>query len=204
MKRNIFLLKGDSVIHNSKIYELDMFIKDFKCPKRMDIYILDEDLFIHDYPITTKLYKNNTIDNIIKSVFGTDEDYLFDYKLDYKNKLVNIYAIKGGNRVSRLCANSTCIEVTPLQFEIWRKVKRKFKYRDYKLIYLFNGTYYFMEFKNRKLNKSFVKYVLDDIKDVIRNSDGNKIYIDSKIEGLNIKNTEKIDIRSILDEKILS
>lgn len=204
MKRNVFLLKGNNVIHKGKIYEIDMFLKEFKIPKQIVIYILGEDLFIHDYAINTKVHKNNVIDNILKSVFGVDEDYLFDYNLDRKNKLVNIYAVKGGHRVSKLCKNVIDVKVIPLQFEISRLSKSKVKDKNFRLIYLYSGSYYFMEFYNMKLIKSFVKDNLEDVKKIVENDSSTVIYIDNKIEELNIKNTKKIDLRRILDEKILS
>ena len=202
MKRNIFFLKSDRVIYNNQSYNIDSLIEDVKLPKQMVIYILEEDLFINEYLFDSRINIKQDVDKFIHNIFGVNKDYLFDYKVDFKNKIANIYTIKGGNRVNKICRNVSDLKVIPVQFEILRKVKRRIIDKNYELIYLYEGCYYFLKVDNNNLKKSVVKYSLEDVKNLIDVDCENLIYIDSKIVDLDIKNKKIIQLGGILDEKI--
>ena len=204
MKKNIFFLKGDTVVYNRENYDIDTFIKEFKLPKNIIVYILDEDLFINDYVFTNRIHCREEIDKFIRNTFGNDKDYLFDYKIDWKNKIANIYTIKGGSRLSKICINASDLKVVPLQFEILSYAKRKIKDKSYELVYLHNDSYYFLKVNNNNIKRSVVKDDFDDIKKLISLDEEVSIYIDNKIKGIDYKNIKEIQLGGILDEKILS
>ncbi|WP_024615024.1 hypothetical protein [Clostridium sp. Ade.TY] len=128
------------------------------------VFILDEELYIKEYLKTKKKEIYNIIENDIKSELNT-EDYLIDFKIDKSINITYIYAIKGGNKISKILDYIKNIEVVPIQFQIIDFIKKEKKENTFKAIIDINKKGYFIEVLNGNLinNKIYNNYNLENL-----------------------------------------
>jgi len=152
MKNSVIYIENNRVIYNDYEYDYENLGEQQKLNNKRILFILNQDLYTKrmDYK------KNQSINNLIISAFGEDEDYLFHYEFGHKKTEVVVYAIKGGNVVSFLCHGAKKIKVVPIQVYIAKKIVKIIKDKKWKLIFEFKGSYYYIVYEYNYIQCSFV------------------------------------------------
>lgn len=206
LEESLVLMGRNIVIYKGITYEHQSFFENIKLKRKRYIIILDEDIYVKKISINTKSILNYEITKIKEESFGKDEEYLIDYNINKKENIVYIYAIKGGNKVSKLCYGAKKAQVVPLQFYVMRKLKTKIKDKVYGFIFKYSDNYYYYFF-----NKGFVEesYVLKDVESLMKKASVIQnqyiLYIEKGIDLVNFKNIaefKEIELRRILNERV--
>ena len=205
LKSSVILIKANKVIYGGTYYDLNNFIREKIYIKNRYIYLLDEDLYINKHTFNKKdKIGIRDINRIIEEEFGLDDDYLFDYITNRKKTKLTIYAIKGGERVSILCENARKVRVIPIQLQMLKSIKRKVKDKSFASIFIYKDSYYYISVEDGVFEKSFVEKNLKDF--LLRFKDykyKEPLYLDSRIDGINIKNMKELDFGGLFNDKIL-
>lgn len=198
-KNRLFLLDR-RVINNNVIKDIkDINLKDMS--KNRHILILEEQLFIKKIDVN----RNDSIDEIIYKSFGRDSDYLYHHFTINKGKTLIIYAVKGGNRVKELCEGANKVKVDIIQEYVIRFAKKNIKEKDWELVFLYRDHYYYINYKNKYINNSYINIDINVLKNKIDTIKGSKIYIDNKIDINNFCDYEivSINLGEMVNEKKL-
>lgn len=194
-KSNVFIYDDKVEIDNKIIFRHKL--DSCTLGKKVNIIILDEELYIKTIDINNKL----NICNIIKKSFGNNKDFLFHY-FTLNNEKVILYAIKGGEILESLCSETVFIKVIPIQIYVLNYFKRKLKKESLSIIFTFKNTYYYIDYCNGYINRNIVN---KNESEILENITLDNVYVDNKLsirEDLSNK-VNKIDMGEILDEKSL-
>lgn len=119
----------------------------------MNIYILEEEVFNKRY-----YYKNDyNIEQLLSNDFVIDDNYLFDYKINKLNKYIDVYAVKGGVNIYKLCKDAANLQVMPIQLKIANDVKGKIKDKIYGIILTIKDIYYYIGVENKRVIRTIVE-----------------------------------------------
>lgn len=200
MNKSIIYIKNNSIIYNNTEYESGELKTNKKLYDKRILFILEQDLYIKKMDF----HKNQSVNNLIMSEFGENEDYLFDYKMSKDKKQIVVYAIKGGNTVLLLCDGAKAVKVIPIQIYITNSIKKLIKDKIWNAISKFKGSYYFIAYKDKYIKCSYVEKNIDNLIERIKeNNYLEDLYVDinikcEKLQNIDIKN---ISLGEILNEK---
>lgn len=193
---NLVLVKEDRIIYKGRSYQTYELRRNKVLPKNLNIVILDEDIYVKNISYIESKIDENFIENIIQTEFGLNQDYLFDYSVKNKQKIVNIFAIKGGKIISEISKDKESIRVLPFQIYIIKKLQKKIRKKCWNLVMEFMESYYYISCANNKLVLGYVYNEVDILKNNIKDLSINQLYVDKSIIGKfrDLKNVLEINI----------
>lgn len=193
---NLVLVKEDRIIYKGRSYQTYELRRNKVLPKNLNIVILDEDIYVKNISYIESKIDENFIENIIQTEFGLNQDYLFDYNVKNKQKIVNIFAIKGGKIISEISKDKESIRVLPFQIYIIKKLQKKIRKKCWNLVMEFMESYYYISCANNKLVLGYVYNEVDILKNNIKDLSINQLYVDKSIIGKfrDLKNVLEINI----------
>lgn len=200
MNKSIIYIKNNTVIHNNIEYNYEELKKCKKLSNKRILFILDQELFTKKMDYN----KNQSVNNLILSAFGNDEDYLFHYDFVNKKREVVVYAIKGGNSVLFLCEDAKKVKVIPIQIYISSNIIKKIKQKTWGVIFEFKSSYYYISYKDNFINCSYVENNINNLIERIKDYKYvNNLYVDNNISSVKLgnKDNNNISIKEFLDEK---
>ncbi|SFC96461.1 hypothetical protein [Clostridium uliginosum] len=223
MSKSLLIIKNNTFTYQDNEYLFDEFDEiQSSLSKDRELIILEEELYSkHFFGNFKKKELHNFIENKLNKEFQKNDDILYHYEQDKKNKMISIYSIKGGKRVEILSQEAKELVVKPIQFIIKETMIDLLgkKALNAKLILQFDKSYYYVSLKKGKFYYSFVEKKMDIllnrihelyIKEAIKQEE-NKVYVDSAIYDFTkkiyknfIDKFELISINSgdLLNEKI--
>lgn len=182
MKKNIIFLKENSFDYENHEYGFNEIEEKSMYFKNLKVIILEESLYIKN--ISLKFRFGNLekyIEKKIADIFPQDGKILYDYEKNHDNNCVYIYAVRGKDKIEKLCSESVSLEVIPIQFvikKILNIVLRK-KYEDIMALIQFEKTYYFIKCANGALIDNYVSENIKKIYDYLNEKDfKGKIVVD--------------------------
>lgn len=162
----------------------------------MNIYILEEEVFNKRY-----YYKNEyNIEQLLSSDFVLDDNYLFDYKINKLNKYVDVYAVKGGSNIDKLCKDATNLQVIPIQLKIAKDIKGKIRDKVYGLIITIKDIYYYICVANKRVIRTIVEKEEEIFKERIKKySTKYPTYIENRVkDNFKLDKCKKIKLKGSL------
>ena len=193
---SLVFVKEDTIIYKGISYRTYELRRNKVLPKNLNIVILDEDIYVKNISYIQSKIDENFIENIIQTEFGLNQDYLFDYNVKNKQKIVNIFAIKGGKIISEISKDKERIRVLPFQIYIIKKLQKKIRKKCWNLVMEFMESYYYISCANNKLLSGYVYNEVDILKNNIKDLGINQLYVDKSIiaKFRDLKNVLEINI----------
>lgn len=205
-RKSLMFIKENLILYNNSTYDYLSIIQEKNLLKRRIIIILDEDLYIKTLNIdNNKKEITVKIQEIINAKFGFSEDYLFDYKFSKRKKQLDLYAIKGGDRVDKLISKRIDVKVVPIQVHVFKLIRKIIKIRNFDIIFYFSGTYYYVSISENNIKSTLLAQSKDILINKLTNCIlENSLYIDKKIK-YNFENLFKeiklLEFGGILNEE---
>ena len=136
--------------------------------------ILNQSLLIN----TIKMKKSDITGKIIQSHinnnFGGDKDYLYKYIYLKKEKIIYLYAVKGGESVSKIIDKKYNVSVMPIQMYILKFLINKTKLASFDVIFNFNNVIYFIKVNNKNIIENNIENTEDELIKSMKNSNISK------------------------------
>ena len=210
MKKDIIFLKEFSFNYVNDEYGFDEIEKRYMFFKNLKVIILEESIYIKAIPLQYRFGNlEKYIENKIVEIFPQDGKILYDYEKSNEKNCVYIYAIRGKDKIEKLCSESVSLEVLPIQFiikDILNIILRK-KEIDVMALVKLDDIYYFIKCSNGLLIDNYVSEDILKIYDYLdeKNFQG-KIIVDKKcsVDEYFLRNLEIIekDILELIYEKL--
>ena len=198
LNESVIYIKNNKVIYNDLEYDYQTIKDKLKNSAKRIVVILNEDIYVKRIEFNRK----QSIDNFISNEFGEDEDYLFHYYYLNNKKEVVIYAVKGGNLVLSLCEGIKKVKIIPVQIHIIKILNKLIKSKNWKVIFQFKGSYYYISYLDNYIKSSYVEQkIIDILEKVNEENDFDNMYIDSNISNVNLRNTSKVNLGEYLNER---
>lgn len=204
--KDIIFVEGSRFRVNDKVYELESINKFLsKAKKRRKIIIYNENMF--NKQIDFKQNKNINEEEINKKIteeFGEDKSYLFNYRKNFKNKSINIYAIKAGVMVEALSAGAESIDVVPVQLILKKLIQREINKKSWNAIAKLGEYFYFLSVDSSVLKIGLVEKNYKNILTKINNLTELYLHENTGFLKTEIKNIEKVkSLKGDINERII-
>lgn len=148
----------------------------------------------------------------INNNFGGDKDYLYKYIYLKKEKIIYLYAVKGGEALSQIIDKKYNVSVMPIQMYILKFLINKTKLASFDVIFNFNNVIYFIKVNNKIIIENNIENTEDELITSMKNinisksafidlnlkSDFSKIYNNVSIIRIGDNLYEKVKYKSKL------
>lgn len=196
LSKTVFI-KENIIIYKGKEYDLEYIKKKNILPKRFQIIILNEDIYFIKVHYKEKVINKKFIEKIIHKEFGENLDYLYDYKINKRDKSIQIQAIKGGKLISEILKDRS-IKIYPFQRYIFEKDNNISKKEEANILLKFIDCYYFIRTNKRYINIGCAEEDFFTIISKIKKLNLSEMYIQKDIlhifkENYNIKSIKVLE-----------
>lgn len=196
LSKTVFI-KENIIIYKGKEYDLEYIKKKNILPKRFQIIILNEDIYFIKVHYKEKVINKKFIEKIIHKEFGENLDYLYDYKINKRDKSIQIQAIKGGKLISEILKDRS-IKIYPFQRYIFEKDNNISKKEEANILLKFIDCYYFIRTNKRYINIGCAEEDFFKIISKIKKLNLSEMYIQKDIlhifkENYNIKSIKVLE-----------
>lgn len=206
MKKSLLFIKENLILYNNLTYDYTSIMEEKNLSSKRIFIILDEDLYIKRLNLENNKRRSTLkIQDIINEKFGFSKDYLFNYILLKKGRELNLYAVKGGNRISKLISSGISVKIVPIQVHVFNLMKNIIKIRNFDIIFHYSNTYYYVSINENNINSTFLAKSKDLLINKLTNSIlENSLFIDEKIKDdfeKVFKGAKVLELGGILNEE---
>lgn len=174
--------------------------------------ILNQSLLINIIKMTKSDITEKIVQSHINNNFGGDKDYLYKYIYLKKEKIIYLYAVKGGESLSQIIDKKHNVSVMPIQMYILKSLINKTKLASFDVIFNFNNVIYFIKVNNKIIIENNIENTEDELIksmkninisksafiDINLNSDFSKIYNNVSVIKIGDNLYEKVKDKSKL------
>ena len=174
--------------------------------------ILNQSLLINIIKMKKSDITGKIVQSHINNNFGGDKDYLYKYIYLKKEKIIYLYAVKGGEALSQIIDKKYNVSVMPIQMYILKFLINKTKLASFDVIFNFNNVIYFIKVNNKIIIENNIENTEDELITSMKNinisksafidlnlkSDFSKIYNNVSIIRIGDNLYEKVKYKSKL------
>ena len=150
-----------------------------------------------------KKIDEDSINKIKELEFGREEDFLIDYEISENKEIIYMYALRGGENISKLSKHSKELSVIPIQVQYKKKFEKLLHKKSYQCIFHYLNVFYYLNVENKHIKICSIYMELDDALEFIKEvCPHNILYVD---EGVDIKDNviNCIKVGDICNDEIL-
>lgn len=136
--------------------------------------ILNQSLLINIIKMKKSDITGKIIQSHINNNFGGDKDYLYKYIYLKKEKIIYLYAVKGGEALSQIIDKKYNVSVMPIQMYILKFLINKTKLASFDVIFNFNNVIYFIKVNNKIIIENNIENTEDELIKSMKNSNISK------------------------------
>lgn len=145
-----------------------------KMSNRRLYIILNQSLLINIIKMKKSDITGKIIQSHINNNFGGDKDYLYKYIYLKKEKIIYLYAVKGGEALSQIIDKKYNVSVMPIQMYILKFLINKTKLASFDVIFNFNNVIYFIKVNNKIIIENNIENTEDELIKSMKNSNISK------------------------------
>ncbi len=182
MNKNLLIARKNDFIYNGNNFcaEQLRWINTEERKSYLKVIILEEPLIINE--INRKIKKNQchkVVEEFITNEFPQNNEILYDYKYNCKNKKLYITYMRSNRELNEFCMKFTHISIMPFQYFMQKKCQIKYKkiLNSYCAVCLIYGIYYFIEVADNIILNNFCSSYIQKIQDAIVKSQRNTIVL---------------------------
>lgn len=179
------------------------FLKISRYIKKLVFIILNQDIYIRKIKNNLKKIDEDSINKIKELEFGKEEDFLIDYEVSENKEIIYMYALRGGENISKLAKYSKELSVVPIQVQYKKKFEKLLNKSSYQCIFCYLDVFYYLNVEDKHMKICSIYKELNDALEFIKEvCPHNILYVD---EGVNIKDNiiNCIRLGDICNDKIL-
>ncbi|MGL5149946.1 MAG: hypothetical protein ACRC7N_05140 [Clostridium sp.] len=169
------ILKREYYLENKVKYKYTTGIQ--SSAKKREFIILEEDIYSVDIKINRGQSLEKKVQEVVFSEFNGDYNYVFDYK-KINSSTYRIYAIKCGNRLSKLWNAKKPNRILPIQEKINKIIKKQIKDKKYIAIVMYEEYFYLIRNDNKHIVSSDVSLELSSLIEKVK---GEVFYSDKEV-----------------------
>lgn len=203
LSKDIIKVNGNTFIYKDEEYDYSDFLKISRYIKKPVFIILNQDIYVRKIKVNSKKIDEDTINKIKELEFGKEEDFLIDYEVGENKEYIYMYALREGEKISKLSKYSKELKVIPIQVQYKKKFEKLIHKKSYQCIFYYLDVFYYLNVENKRIKICSIYRKLDDALEFIKQvCSHNILYVG---EGVNIKDNtiNCIRVGDMCNDKIL-
>lgn len=145
--------------------------------------ILNQSLLINIIKMKKSDIRDKIVQSHINHNFGDDKDYLYKYIYLRKEKIIYLYAVKGGESLSQIIDKKYKVSVMPIQMYIFKLLTNRKKWASFDIIFKFNNVLYFIKVNNKIIIENNIENTEDELIKSMKNINiSNSAFIDINLK----------------------